>query len=138
MPELNEMTCKQCDEVFTKDELQLNDGYCDECAVGRCRVCREPLTEEQVELETMVCPKCEQEIEAAGEADEERLTPEEQRVLKAYHKHQEFMRDYNQRPHVKAKRAQYNRDRNKRNRMLINRLKEQGYIQKKDRKSTRL
>jgi len=128
MPTLDDMKCKQCDEVFSKDDLILNEGYCYNCAAGRCSVCREPLTEEQLNNETIVCDTCTQKLEEAEEGDIDQLTEEERRALRAYQKHQAYMAEYNQRPRVKAARAERNKARAQRNSLMIKRLKEQGYI----------
>lgn len=105
MPNVSELKCTICEVLMTSKEIAERKTICNDCEAS--------LSEANERLE-------------GGNADEEEITPEMQSAIKRFATRNAYMKNYNDRPEVKAKRKQYMKDRAARDRALLKKAKELG------------
>lgn len=108
MPSLDEMTCPVCGEIGKKSDIE---------SFGMCYDCNVAIEATAKEFE-----------ESQPGEDAEVSDLELKKTVEAYHKRQEYMKSYNQRPEVQAKRKEYMRGRNERNKALTKKAKDLGLL----------
>jgi hypothetical protein len=97
MPELEKMTCGVCEQIKAPEAIDEQTGICHECLLA---------------------------IEGEGLDPEDESDPELRKAIAQYQKRREYMRRYNSKPEVRARRREYQRERNKRLRELVAKAKE--------------
>ena len=97
--------------------------------VGTCPICEKETTLEQLEKAGM-CNDCDSVLGKEAPESQEPIVEDNElaTAVEAYKKHQEYVKQYNQKPGVKEKRKAYMKARNDRNKAIIKKARDAGLI----------
>jgi DNA-binding protein H-NS len=111
MPDVRDMKCIICEEVKTVEEISKFQGMCEDCSMA---------LEETAETFENESGGREEDLADAGQ--------DIQGAVKRYNRRKEYMKEYNERPGVKAKRKAYMKAAAARDRAAIRKAKDLGLL----------